>query len=305
MIGAGALGSFFAARFARAGAEVALIARGARLAHIRQHGISIEQDGRQERLMVDARSDCAGLACPDLVLLCTKAQDLPAALDLLAPFKAERFGVLTVQNGVEAPDQVARALPAASVLAARVHGFFEMHDGIVRHVGVEPSVAFGVLSGPPPEAASLLATCFEKAGIAYSQPADMQKVLWEKFLLASTIGGVGAALGITAGQIKDEPRHWAMLGEAMREVAAVAHAKGVQLDDDIVERTLAFVAGFPKDATSSLQRDLFERRPSEFDYLTGAAVRYADALGMDVPVLREIVGAIRAQGLVADKVLPA
>ncbi len=85
-------------------------------------------------------------------------------------------------------------LPSVQMLAGRVHGFFELHGDVVRHLGVEPSLAFGTLDGLPSPAAELLATCLQSARIGFTRPEDMRRSLWEKFLLASSIGGVGAAL---------------------------------------------------------------------------------------------------------------
>jgi 2-dehydropantoate 2-reductase len=69
------------------------------------------------------------------------------------------------------------------------------------------------------------------------------------------------------------------------------------LPNDCVEATLQFVAGFPADVTSSLQRDLEARRPSEFNQLTGAVLRMAAEAELDVPMHRRIAQAITARGL--------
>ena len=72
----------------------------------------------------------------------------------------------------------------------------------------------------------------------------------------------------------------------MREVEAVARARGVALPASVVAGTMAFVDDQPAGATTSLQRDLLEGRPSELDAWTGAVARLASESGVDVPLHR-------------------
>jgi 2-dehydropantoate 2-reductase len=75
-----------------------------------------------------------------------------------------------------------------------------------------------------------------------------------------------------------------MLELSMREIADLAAAHGVSLDQDVVARTLSFVDELPPDGTASLQRDLADGKPSELDAWNGAVVRLAKASGREVPV---------------------
>jgi hypothetical protein len=52
----------------------------------------------------------------------------------------------------------------------------------------------------------------------------------------------------------------------MEEVAAVAHARGIQLDDNVVTDTMRYVDSLAPNATTSLQRDIAEGKLSEIDY---------------------------------------
>ncbi|MCB2060208.1 MAG: 2-dehydropantoate 2-reductase, partial [Novosphingobium sp.] len=298
VIGAGALGSFFAARLHRAGIATALVARGKRLDRLRKNGVQLEMDGIRCAENLPCAEHAIDLPAPHLAILAVKTGDLDEAAAQLLPFHSSSLGILTVQNGVMAPEEIARLLPGAQVLAGRVHGFFEHADNIVRHAGVPPSIAFGPLDGTTSTTADLLADCLTAAGIAYTRPSSIQVELWEKFVLASAIGGVGAALGMPVGRLRERSAHWEMLSEAMKEIASLASKKGIALPPDCVEKTLDFVAGFPAEATTSLQRDLTAGRPSEFDQLTGAVVRIADELGQAVPVHRRVIEMLAERGLI-------
>ena len=297
IIGAGALGSFLAARLAQAGMATTLVARGARRAELERDGIVIREGSTPRRIVVPLADEGSGLAAPDIAILAVKAGDLESALETLKPAARPGMILLTVQNGVEAPEIAEHSIPEAHILAGRVHGFFEMDGSSVRHVGVEPSIAFGSLHDIPPAAGDMMAACLQQAALAFTRPPDMRRALWEKFLLASAIGGVGLALGLPAGQLCKDASAREMLESAMAEIAMIADMKGVDLPGDCVSATLDFAASFPPDATSSLQRDVEEGRRSEFDSLTGAVLRFAEALHVPIPTHQDIVQRIKARGL--------
>src|SRR5205085_8761956 len=79
-----------------------------------------------------------------------------------------------------------------------------------------------------------------------------------------------------------EPREMAV--RAIREIIAVAAARGVHLGQEAIERTLARYDGLPPEATSSLQRDVMQGKPSELDAQLGAVSRMARAAAVETPV---------------------
>ena len=133
VIGAGAIGSAIGAGLTGGPDAVTLIARGRRLAWLRDHPLELEREGQVTEVRI-AVADWSCLTGPvDLAILCIKTGDLSDALGALGPCLAPGATVVTLQNGVEAPDQVAEALPQAAVVAGRVHGFFELDGQRLRH----------------------------------------------------------------------------------------------------------------------------------------------------------------------------
>jgi 2-dehydropantoate 2-reductase len=70
---------------------------------------------------------------------------------------------------------------------------------------------------------------------------------------------------------------------AMEEIYTLAHARGIKLPSDSVDKVMAAVDGLPEDATSSMQRDIAAGKPSELESQNGAVVRMASESGVDVP----------------------
>jgi len=303
VIGAGALGGYLAAQLADSGQRVSVVARGQRRADIEQHGILLDMDNQRRVVRINCHTSTAKAQTAGLVIIATKSASLGEVLAELGSWHRPARAVLTLQNGVDAPDHVALGLPTARVLAGRVHGFFVLVDGVVVHTGVPPEIGFGPWRSADNTDADLLAARFTAAGIPFSRPSDIAAALWEKFLLASAIGGVGAALGIPVGRLRESLESWSLLGGAMQEIHELAVARGVQLPEGCVASTLDFVAGFPQEATSSLQRDLLERRESEFAVLTGAVVRMGREFGLHQPAHDRILDLLTRNGLLKSELV--
>jgi 2-dehydropantoate 2-reductase len=90
-----------------------------------------------------------------------------------------------------------------------------------------------------------------------------------------------------------------MAERAMAEVVAVATARGVKLDDDVIGRTMQRYDALAPDATSSLQRDVMSEKPSELDAQLGAAVRLGRDSGVLTPVMEMLYDALLPQEQIA------
>lgn len=288
VIGGGAIGSFLAAGLFASGNAASILARGRRLAEISSEGVILAQGAALSRVPVPAIGHGEGIDPPDFAILACKTGDLASCLDALACLAGPQTVIVTVQNGVEAPGIVAGRFPGHGVIASRVQGFFEREAGILRHVGVRPSLSLGAWAGMGNDSAARLVELLAQAGISASLSRDIRAELWEKFVLASALGGVGAATGLSAGAIRSDPESNRLLGAAVDEACHLARHMGIALPGDTAARTMAFIAGFPPEATTSMMRDMEAGRPSEYASLTGAVLRLASEAKLDVPAFRTI-----------------
>lgn len=99
VLGAGVIGTVYASRLSDAGNEVVLLARGRRLAELREHGLVVEdaESGRRETYAVTVvgavpRGDRFGL-----VLVPVRSEQLSSTLQVLTAMK-DRSPVLFVGN---------------------------------------------------------------------------------------------------------------------------------------------------------------------------------------------------------------
>lgn len=283
VFGTGGAGGYFGARLAEAGEEVVFIARGEHLQAMQTSGLRVESiKGDMHIQPAQAQADPAQAGVADVVLVGVKTWQVEAAARAMGPLLGPETAVLPLQNGVEAPDQLAAILGPEHVLPglAKIISFIKA-PGHLCHTGLEPYLAFAESNGESSERTERLRQACERAGIVADIPGDIQAALWEKFLFVVAFGGTGAVTGAPIGILRRLPETRQMLLDAMHEIAAVAAARGISLPDDIVQKTMTFMDGLPEGGTTSLQRDLAEGRPSELEAWNGAVVR----LGLDVGVL--------------------
>jgi 2-dehydropantoate 2-reductase len=298
VLGTGATGGYFGGRLAEAGEDVRFIARGAHLAALREHGLTVTSVAGDFRLdPVRVTDTPADVGPVDVVLLGVKAWQVPEAAASLRPLVGERTFVVPLQNGIDAPHQLAAVLGAGRVLGGFCSILASLDGpGRIRHMGVTPYVAFGELDGSTSARAEALRDAFARArGVTVEVPADIRAAMWNKFLFITALSGVGAVTRAPVGVIRSQPESRGLLRQALDEIYAVAVRAGIALPADAVERTLAFIDGLPPDGTASMQRDVLAGRPSELEAQVGAVVRLGERLGVGVPVHRTIYAALLPQ----------
>jgi len=98
--GAGAIGGILGARLALAGADLALVARGAHLAAIQARGLTLTAGARSRTVAVRATDDPATLGVQDIVIVTLKAHALGAALPGITRLLGATTAVVTAMNGL-------------------------------------------------------------------------------------------------------------------------------------------------------------------------------------------------------------
>lgn len=299
--GSGGVGAYFGGRLAKAGEDVTFIARGEHLAAMRTAGLRVESiEPVLGGFVVDpvqATDDPAAVGACAVVLVAVKGWQLPGALPGLRALVGPSTVVVPLLNGVEAPSILAAALGAGAVVGGTCRIVSRIAaPGLVQHVAATPEVQVGALGGGgrDPRLAPLV-RALVRAGVEAREVDDIERVMWEKLVFIAAYGGVGSLVGAPIGVVRSNPASRRQLEAALREGEAIARACGIAVADELVARNLAYLDALAPEATTSLQRDLEAGRPSELDDWNGALVRMAAAAGIDAPVHRGIVDALRSR----------
>jgi 2-dehydropantoate 2-reductase len=286
IFGTGGVGGYFGGKLAKGGEDVVFIARGEHCRAIRENGLYIDSaEGPFTVAPARATDDPAREGPADVVIVCVKAWQVSEAAEAMRPLVGPETFVVPLQNGVEAPSQLAAVLGKEHVLGglARVFSFIA-GPGRIRHLGGPSRITFGELDNRRSDRTERLREVLTRAGITADVPPDIHVALWEKFLFIVPLGGVGAVTRVSLGVTRSLPETRGMLERGMQEIEAVARARRIPLSDDVVARSMAFVDTLPPDGTISLQRDIAAGRPSELEAWNGAVVRLGRQAGVATPL---------------------
>jgi 2-dehydropantoate 2-reductase len=282
IIGSGGVGGYLGARLAASGRDVTFLARGAHLASIQEHGLAL-QSALGDVLIRPARAsnDPAAVGPVDLVLFAVKLYDTEDAAAAIRPLMGRHTGVLTLQNGVDSTETLARVLGPAHVIGGVANiASVIAEPGVIRHTGTMANLVLGELNGERTERVEAVAAALQAAKVEHRVSADIQRDIWDKMVFLATFAGVTALMRLPIGPIREDAETRAMLRAGLDEAYAVARAKGIGLPDDFVHRTLARCDGLPYEMKSSMLQDLERGRRLELPWLSGAIVRLGEEFGV-------------------------
>ena len=287
VFGAGGVGGYFGGRLAQAGEDVVFIARGDHLKALLTHGLRVDSvKGDFVLKSVKATDDPAQAGIVDVILVGVKAWQVTNAAEAMRPMVGPETFVLPLQNGLEAPTQLAAVLGDQHVLGGLCGlSTYIVGPGHIRHAGAEPFVRLGELDNRPSDRVEWLRKAFERtSGITVNIPSDIHVAMWQKFVLITAWSGMGAITRAPIGIFRSQPGTRQMLEKTMCEICDVAQARDIDLPEDVVVKTMIFLDALPSEGTASMQRDIMDGKPSELESQNGAVVRLGQEVGVETPV---------------------
>ena len=295
VVGAGSIGSLFAAHLATVTDVLVLTRREEHARALNEQGLQVS--GRHDfTARVTAASDPRDLPDFDLAIVATKATGVEAAAEALAGgFPGAT--VMTVQNGLGAEEIV------------RAHGEWPVVSGVTFMSGTKHSDThveyildtptwIGPYGETPFARVQEIAGLLVDAGLKAEALPDLLPAQWSKLIFNGTVNGVAALTGLP----HDE--HFAAEGalgdlghlvhELVEEGKRVAAAAGVELHDDPWEMNVLATkrgsAHYP-----SMLEDVDARRPTEVELINGALVREAQRHGVEAPLQTAVYRLVKAR----------
>jgi 2-dehydropantoate 2-reductase len=254
IIGAGALGSIYAAYLARAGHQVSLIARGERAAALASHGIAVEgKDSFAARCNIVTQPDT--LRETDVVIVAIKTYDTAQAL---APLRALSVkSAFSVQNGVLKNQQLSdvfgprATLGAVGMLGGEVLPANNGLPGAVRYNVVGPTIIGEPAGGDSSRVKELVDTLVQ-SGLEARASNDISSVEWSKFVGWSGFSTLAVMTRLPTWRFLTDADTALIAARVMRETATVAIRHGVTLQDSGFS-SKTFLNGSEADAIKAVQ----------------------------------------------------
>lgn len=276
--GAGVLGSLFAARLQSSGHDISVLARGQRLADIREHGIVLEDAITGQRTVTPV-STVEGLAPDDayeLVLVLMRKNQVGAILPTLA---ANRHtpNVLFMTNNAAGPGELVAALGGERVLLGfpGAGGVREGH--VVRYLaGVGPkkaTVTLGELDGRTTPRLQRIAAALEGADFAVDISPNIDAWLKSHVALVSPIANALYLAGGDNYRLARTRDGLVLLVRAVREGLLVLRALGLP----VVSTRLKLLSWLPEPVLVALTGRALDSKLAEIA-LSGHANAARDEL---------------------------
>ena len=242
-----------------------------------------------------ATDDPGDVGWCDFVLFCVKTFDTDAAAARLGPLVGEGTAVVSLQNGVENEEKLARAVGDDHVMGGAAFIFAQIAEpGVILHTGGPASITFGELDGRASQRAKRLLACCEQAGVAAELSAGIKTVLWAKRAFICAQAGMTAAAQLPIGEIRTVDAAWAAFSRLVAEVCAVAEANGNLVPQAARKRALALARAAEPGSFSSLHDDLMAGRRMELEALHGFVVRRAAQHGVAVPTTEAVYAILQS-----------
>ncbi len=300
IIGTGGVGGYFGGKLAQAGNDVTFIARGEHLKAIRNSGLTVKSilgDFKIEN--VKATDKITDLDKPDLIILGVKAWQIKEIRTDIKTIMQPNTLVLPLQNGIMAADELSEKIDKKNILGGLCRIISKIESpGVIKHLGVKPTIVFGELDKSKTERISEIHKLFTAAGIESKISGDIEADLWRKFI-AICVSGLLAVSHTTYGELRELKETRKMMIDLLSEIYLLSQKIGVKIEPDFLEKTISFIDTFPYKTTSSLTRDVWEGKPSEIEYQNGTVVKLGIKHGVETPVNSFVYNCILPQEIKA------
>ena len=319
IVGAGAIGGFLGVRFAQAGADVSLVARGEHLAAMRAHGVRLYFEGNEEVAHVRCTDDPGELGPQDYVVIALKAHQIADAVGGIAALLGPNTAVVTASNGLpywyfhRAPPPLAdrvlesvdpggeqwRRLGPERAIGCVVFPATEVvAPGVIRHEHGR-KFPLGEPSGRSTERIERLSALFAAGGLDAPIRADIRDEIWLKLWGNLCLNPISALTLATVDVVAKDPGTRAACRAMMSEAAAIAERIGIRLRVD-GDRRLDGAAALGAHKMSMLQ-DLERGRSMEIEPMVGAVQELGRLTGVATPAVDIVLALVRVRARTATK----
>lgn len=311
IVGAGAIGIWLGVRLANAGHDVSVLARGATLAAVRQHGLRLVIGGNTQAAAVTASDRASDLGKQDLVVIAVKGQALAGVAESVAALLGEATTILPAMNGIpwwffhglpvtlddtslrsiDPEGRLGQLIPPERVLGCVVHASCSVQTpGCSIHKNGN-----GLIVGEPRGGSSArlegVVNLLGSAGFDITVSAQIQKDIWYKLWGNMTMNPISALTAATSDRILDDALVSGFILRVMTEAAAIGARIGCPISESGEDR-MAVTRKLGAFKTSMLQ-DAEAGRSLEIDALVAAPREIGRRVGIETPNMDALHGLIR------------
>ncbi|MEX3966459.1 ketopantoate reductase family protein [Paraburkholderia sp. EG286B] len=295
ILGAGAMGSLFGGLLAVAGHRVTLLdVDEAHLKAIKETGLRLTTDaGERVVTNLEALRPEAATTPADLLIVFTKTLHTQAALGAARAVLGPQTALLSLQNGLGNAERLAQfADPARVMIGVTTWPADKNGPG---HVSSHGAGVIRLMSADGADSPMLSRTveALNDAGLACSADADVWAAIWEKVAFNAALNSLCAVTGCTVGELTNVPDGEALALKIVAEVATVAQAHGVAVNEAHVADNVRHALAHHRAHRPSMLQDVLAGRKTEIEAINGAVVEAARMRAIAVPNTAALLHLVR------------
>lgn len=304
VIGAGAVGGIVAALLKSKGFNVSLIARTKAQANtISSDGIEITGTRGTIKVQLSAVHEITRIKKrPDIVLLATKATDMPSAARALLPLILEDTMIVSLQNGI-VEEELSEIVGIDRTVGCVVGWGATMHSERKMEMTSNGEFVIGYLNKKPDKNLGELARILSNI-LPVTTTDSILTYLYSKLIVNSCITTVGAICGLPLGKMLNQKLYRILFISVIDEAIAVANAMAWKIPNyagklnyykllewgKIRQHMFLRLFGFKYRRLKSSSLQSLERgRKTEIHYLNGFISQKGKEHGIATPVNDKLI----------------
>ena len=307
VVGAGAIGSLLAAIWTRAGEDVTLVVRPARVEALRASGL--HASGLCGDFHVTPKIAAEIPPGTEFAVFTMKTQDLAEALRSMKASLGNAT-IVTTQNGVRARNIVLAELGQEPITATLMLNSSSLEPGTVRY-NREGATMLGAVVLEKRMALQEMMALFDLVALVFVTK-NIEGAMWSKLVVNSLANSLQALTGKSLKECGADPVIVSFGLAQLKESFSVVRAAKIPLINmpdapmkffSNLLRLPAFIGkailrknlgkGEDKMTMTSTLQSILRKQPTEIDYLNGEFVRLGEKINFPTPINRAIVDAIK------------
>ena len=299
--GIGGVGGYFGGLLAKEyennnTVEVYFLARGAHLEAIQKNGLEVKSGDKTFTAMPKLATDNAEeIGKVDFIFIATKGYDLDGVIDQISICVGMNTVLIPLLNGVNNRVKIKSKLPDARVLEGSVYMVSRYTEpGKIANSGAVQSLHFG-LDGEYDARLELIELILQDAGADARYERNILKVIWEKYVFLASAASVTAYYDLNVGEIYGDEAKLSTFKSLASEAIELAQKKGIELSENIIDKTISKFRSMPASGTTSMHSDFRKnRQKTELESLVGYVVREGEKLNLPTPVFTKVYASLKA-----------
>ncbi len=300
VIGAGGTGGCIGAYMTEAKKDVTMIARGAHLKAMQKDGLRMETTKKGNYIVKPVKASNMEQydEHPDVIFVCVKGYSLEETIPFIRRVSKPETIVIPILNLYGTGGKLQEKLPGLLVTDGCIYIAAEIKEpGCLWQNGDIFRVVFGVRN--PSEYREELVQIkkdLDDSGITGILSDNIQRDALQKFSYVSPAAACGQYYDAMAGQMQKPGEIRDMFAALVHEIDLLASAMGIHFEVDIVKTNLDILDSLTAKASTSMQRDVKNGKPSEMDGLIFEVIRLGRHYGVTLPVYEKIAEELKKRG---------